>query len=187
MSTKKKNVGKKPMRLCVCCSAEKPKGEMLRILISGRNTEVDDHEIDMTGKKHGRGAYICKNSSCIEAAYEQGLISEEVKEESLKEAGRFKLQLISLAMKAGMLAAGEFSAEEAIKSGVASFVIIAEDASDNTKKKFEDKCNYRGIEYEIYGKKEEIGQLIGKSERSVVAIKGEQFGAQLKRRFGGNE
>ena len=187
MSTKKKNVGKKPMRICVCCEAKKPKGEMLRILISGRNTEVDDPTIDATGKQHGRGAYICKNKACIEAAYEQGLISEELKEQSLEEAGKFKLSLISLAMKAGKLGAGEFSAEEAIKKGEASFVIIAEDASYNTKKKFVDKCNYRNIQYEIFGKKEEIGALIGKSERSVVAIKDEQFGAQFKRRFGGNE
>ena len=181
MSTKKKNVGKKPMRLCVCCGAQKPKGEMLRILISGRNTEVDGSEIDTTGKKHGRGAYICKKSSCIEAAYDKGLISEEVKMQSLEETGRFKLSLISLAMKAGMLAAGEFQCEEAIKKGEVSFVIIAEDASDNTRKKFEDKCHFREIEYEIFGKKEEIGSLIGKSERSVVAIKGETFGAQFRR------
>ncbi len=187
MSTKKKNVGKKPMRICVCCGAKKPKGEMLRILVSGRNTEVNDSTIDETGKQHGRGAYICKNNNCIEEAYEQGLISEEVKEQSLIETGRFKLSLISLAMKAGSLAAGEFQCEEAIKKGEAYFVIIAEDASDNTRKKFEDKCNYRDIPYEIFGKKEEIGALIGKSERSVIAIKGETFGAQLIRRFGGNE
>ena len=43
------------------------------------------------------------------------------------------------------------------------------------------------IPYEIFGGKEEIGTLIGKAERSVIAIKDEQFGAQLIRRFGGNE
>ena len=187
MSTKKKNVGKKPMRICVCCGSAKPKGEMLRIVISGRKTEVDSPQVDETGKKHGRGAYICKNNECIEQAYEQSLIDDSVKEECLIQTRRFKTQLISLAMKAGQLAAGEYQCEEAIKNGEACFVIIAEDASDNTRKKFEDKCNYRDIPYEIFGGKEEIGALIGKAERSVIAIKDEQFGAQLIRRFGGNE
>ena len=66
MSTKKKNVGRKPMRKCVCCEVEKPKSDMTRIVISGRNTEIDSVVKDDSGKQHGRGAYICKNEMCID-------------------------------------------------------------------------------------------------------------------------
>ena len=46
------------------------------------------------------------------------------------------LSLIGLAMKAGQVVSGEFSVEKCIKSGKAKLVIIATDASENTKKKF---------------------------------------------------
>ena len=48
------------------------------------------------------------------------------------------LSLISLATKAGRCASGEFMTEGQTKSGRASLVVVAEDASDNTKKKFRD-------------------------------------------------
>ena len=46
------------------------------------------------------------------------------------------LSLVGLAMKAGKVVSGEFSTEKAVKEGKASLVIVAEDASDNTKKLF---------------------------------------------------
>ena len=50
------------------------------------------------------------------------------------------LSLISLATKAGRCASGEFMTESEVKSGRATLVVVAEDASDNTKKKFQDIC-----------------------------------------------
>ena len=47
------------------------------------------------------------------------------------------LSLISLATKAGKVASGEFCTEKEIKSGNASLVMVAGDASDNTKKRFQ--------------------------------------------------
>ena len=46
------------------------------------------------------------------------------------------LSLIGIAKKAGKIAAGEFQTENAVKAGKASLVIISEEASENTKKKF---------------------------------------------------
>ena len=97
------------------------------------------------------------------------------------------LSMISLAMKAGAVASGEMKAEQSVRAGRAKLVILAGDASDNTKKKFMDKCNYRGIRYEIFGNKDELGRLIGKNERSVVAITDDDFSTQFIKRFGGNE
>ena len=187
MSTKKKNIGRKPMRRCVCCEAEKPKSDMTRIVVSGRNTEIDSVVKDDSGKQHGRGAYICKNEICIEKAYQDGLIDDEVRALCLEEAEKYKLSLLPIAMKAGAVAAGEYQCEEAIKTGEAVFVIISQDASDNTRKKFKDKCTYYQIPYVIYGRKTELGQLIGKAERSVIAVKNQDFGTQFSIRFGGNE
>ena len=52
------------------------------------------------------------------------------------------LSLVSLATKAGKTASGEFCTEKEVKTGMAELVIVAEDASDNTKKKFKNMCNF---------------------------------------------
>lgn len=93
------------------------------------------------------------------------------------EAGSRKslLSLLSLMQRAGKLQSGEFQTEEAVKSGKAFCVIVAEDASDNTKKHFNDKCTFYKVPTVIFGTKEELGHAIGKEERSSVAIIDEGF------------
>ena len=78
--------------------------------------------------------------------------------------------MVGIAEKAGHVASGEFSTEKAIKSGKACLVILASDASGNTRKHFSDMCAYRDIPIAIYGKKEELGHAIGKEMRVSLAI-----------------
>lgn len=52
-----------PMRQCVGCGEMKAKKELLRVL----KTE-DGVLLDVTGKKNGRGAYICANTECLKKA-----------------------------------------------------------------------------------------------------------------------
>lgn len=80
------------------------------------------------------------------------------------------LQLLSLAQRAGKVASGEFKTEETVKSGQAYLVIIASDASDNTKKKFSNMCDFYQVPIMIYSDKEEIGHYIGKEFRASVAV-----------------
>lgn len=53
-----------PMRMCLGCQEMKPKKELIRIV---RNKE-NEISVDFTGKKPGRGAYICKSTTCFEKA-----------------------------------------------------------------------------------------------------------------------
>ena len=55
---------KVPQRMCVGCQEMKTKKELLRIV---RSPEGEIF-IDPTGKKAGRGAYVCKAMACMEAA-----------------------------------------------------------------------------------------------------------------------
>lgn len=55
---------KLPLRLCTGCGEMKTKKEMIRVL----KTPEDDIVIDTTGKKNGRGAYICCKLSCYQKA-----------------------------------------------------------------------------------------------------------------------
>ena len=51
---------KVPMRTCIACRACKPKKELIRIVKS-----EDGISLDRTGRKNGRGAYICDDANCI--------------------------------------------------------------------------------------------------------------------------
>ena len=73
------------------------------------------------------------------------------------------LSLLGLAARGRNLVSGEFSTEKAVKEGKAQLVIVSTDASDNTKKLFTDKCNYRDIPIYYYSEKEELGKAIGRS------------------------
>lgn len=55
---------KVPMRMCTGCGEMKPKKELVRIV---RNVS-GEISVDVTGKKPGRGAYICKDSQCLKKA-----------------------------------------------------------------------------------------------------------------------
>ncbi len=54
-------VKKIPMRQCLGCNEHKPKAELLRVVRSPEG----EISLDFTGKKSGRGAYICKNLACL--------------------------------------------------------------------------------------------------------------------------
>lgn len=78
--------------------------------------------------------------------------------------------MIGMATKAGKTLSGEFSTEKALKSGIAKVVIVAEDASDNTKKKFRNMCEYRKVPLYIYGDKTSLGQATGHDLRASLAV-----------------
>ena len=89
------------------------------------------------------------------------------------------LSLIGLASRARKVSSGEFSVEKALKSYNAFLVIIAEDASDNTKKKFSDMCSYYETPIIFYSSKDELGHSIGKEYRASLAILDENFAAGI--------
>ncbi len=81
------------------------------------------------------------------------------------------LSLAGLAARAGKIASGEFSTEKSVKQRQAYLVLVAGDASDNTKKHFSDLCGYRGIPYFEYADKERLGKSLGKEFRASLAVK----------------
>lgn len=53
-----------PLRMCLGCSEMKPKKELVRVVKSPQG----EISLDLTGKKPGRGAYICHSLACLKAA-----------------------------------------------------------------------------------------------------------------------
>jgi predicted RNA-binding protein YlxR (DUF448 family) len=56
-----------PVRMCIGCSEHKLKKELIRIV---KNNE-GEVSVDFSGKKPGRGAYICRDTVCFEKAYKE--------------------------------------------------------------------------------------------------------------------
>ena len=85
------------------------------------------------------------------------------------------LSMLGLAARAGKIASGEFQTETAVKSGTACLVMVAEDASNNTKKLFQDKCSFYKVPVYVLGSKEELGHAIGKEFRASLAVLDQGF------------
>lgn len=89
------------------------------------------------------------------------------------------LGLMGLGMRAGQVVSGEEGVLAAIKAEKTKLVIIAEDASDGTKKKFTDKSNYRDIPFRVAFQKETLGHAIGKKTRAVVGVTDPNFAKKI--------
>lgn len=87
---------------------------------------------------------------------------------------------IGLAQKAGRLKSGEGACENTIAKGGAQLVIISEDASENTIKKFSNKAKYYKVEYYVKGPRRDLSSAIGKANRPVVVITDRGLAEKIK-------
>ena len=85
------------------------------------------------------------------------------------------LSLLGLATRSRNLVSGEFMTERSVKDGTAKLVIVALDASDNTKKEFSDMCSYYKTPIAFIGTKQELGKSMGKEMRASLSITDQGF------------
>ena len=91
-----KTKNKIPLRQCTGCREMKSKKEMIRVL----KTPEDEIVLDTTGRKNGRGAYVCPSIECLDKAIrnhgiERSLktsVPEEVYEDLKKELSKIEKQ-----------------------------------------------------------------------------------------------
>ena len=91
---------KVPLRKCTGCGEMKPKRELIRVVKTAEKLDENGNvlvkseiRLDLTGKKSGRGAYVCQNAECFEKArkarrFERSLscrIPDEVYDEMLRQ------------------------------------------------------------------------------------------------------
>ena len=94
-----------------------------------------------------------------------------------------QLSLLGLAMKAGKVVSGEFAVEKYVKEGKAHLVLVAEDASKNTKKSAHDMCVFYEVPLYDIGTKEELGRTIGKEYRALIAVTDENFAKAMTKKL----
>ena len=67
-------IKKIPMRMCVSCKQMFAKKELIRIV----RTESGEVAVDLTGKRNGRGAYICSSLKCFEKCLKSNVLSRNL-------------------------------------------------------------------------------------------------------------
>lgn len=91
------------------------------------------------------------------------------------------LSMLGLATRSRNVVSGGFATEQAVKSGKAYLVIIAEDASDNTRKKYSNMCEFYEVPCVYYSTKEVLGHSMGKEERTTLAVTDEGFADSIQK------
>lgn len=91
------------------------------------------------------------------------------------------LSFIGLAARSRNMITGEELTVKGIQRGQIFFVIITEDASENTKKKVTDKCKFYNIPFVTKFNRYDLGHAVGKEARVVVGITDEGFSKKLEK------
>lgn len=93
------------------------------------------------------------------------------------------LSLLGLAQKAGKLASGDFAAEKAIVAGKAKLVLVAEDAAEETKKKYRALAEEYQVDCIVAANKIELGTAIGRDFRAVAVILDDGFKKGIQKKL----
>ena len=90
------------------------------------------------------------------------------------------INLLSMAQKAGRIVSGAFAVEQAVKKQQAVLVLLANDAAEESKKKFTTLADKFAIPYAYCLDRETLGRCLGKDFRAVAALLDDGFAKKLR-------
>lgn len=90
-------------------------------------------------------------------------------------------RMLGLAARMRAIAFGEGAAKDGIKSKKAKLVVVASDASDNTKKKFFNSCEFYEVDIIEHGDKLTLGKVTGREFAAVLGITNQDIASELKK------
>lgn len=93
--------------------------------------------------------------------------------------------MIGLCVKAGKAVFGSEMCEMRVRGGRLPLVIVAEDASENTKKRMQDKCSSFGVPLLFFGTVSSLAKATGKGRVSALGIGDKGFAAAILKIYGG--
>ncbi len=168
-----------PQRSCVACRTVADKNRLLRFVLDPHGQVVVDYRQQLPG----RGLYTCFSHQCLEQAVKrnsfrrvfgsaaQSVTFSDVKVQ-LQQMIVLRIKgLILMGRKAGQLIAGSNMVLDALKCPLPPVaVVMATDITDNMKQKISHSAKHRQIQCVQMFDKVSLGQMLGKEERSVIAI-----------------
>ena len=86
---------------------------------------------------------------------------------------------LGFAAKSRNMVFGNSKAEEAVASGKACFVLVAEDASESTRARIIKKCDEAGVRSAVYGTSDEISNVTGRPGTAVFCVTDKGFGEAI--------
>ena len=89
------------------------------------------------------------------------------------------LGMIGISAKAGEMVCGTDATLEDIERRKVCLVVVAENASDKTKKNIEFICKKKNVEYIEFGNIDEISKAIGKNNKAIIGIKSKGLAEQI--------
>ncbi|WP_461364631.1 L7Ae/L30e/S12e/Gadd45 family ribosomal protein [Candidatus Darwinibacter acetoxidans] len=92
----------------------------------------------------------------------------------VKSADKF-YNYLGLATRAGQVVSGEYAVEGAVRRGKVVLLIIAVDASENTRRKFSSLARNHNVKAIVAGEKDVLGQAMGKPSRAIVGLTDRSF------------
>lgn len=87
--------------------------------------------------------------------------------------------MIGLAKRASKIGSGDETCTKTITAGKALLILVAEDSSENTVKKFKDMSVHRNVPFYIFGNQEMLGKFCGKYKRAVVVVTDRNFADRI--------
>jgi len=170
---------KGPQRTCVACRQTKDKNQLVRYVVAPDGAVLVDYRQHLPG----RGAYTCFATQCVLDAVKKNCFkrcfkgrecsvdSAALMEQLIAAVSQKITSLIGMSRKSGQLISGSNMIIDTLrkKSSIA-VVIIADDISPGIGKKIEALAEREHISTAHLYNKQTIGQLLGKEERSVIAV-----------------
>lgn len=179
-------MGHSPERTCIGCRAVFSKHEVVRIVAGPGGPVIDYRE-----KLPGRASYVCVSRDCIEKACARGTLARSLKSSipapsaehlaaAIVSAARQKIAaLLSMAEKAGALAAGFSAVEDALQKDRVKLLLFAEDVSEGTRDKILHHGETSKKKQMTIFTKAEIGAMVGREFAGVCAIQDAGFADAL--------
>jgi predicted RNA-binding protein YlxR (DUF448 family) len=181
--------GHKPQRTCLGCRQVRDQQDLLRYVLSPAGEML----VDYRGRLPGRGAYTCLNLECLRTAVQRRQFQRVFKSPNLAiEVDRLTrellgaietkiVNLLGMAKKSGMtMSGGRLVLDALAVPGQLAVVMLADDVSAGIGDKLAGSAAARGIPCWRLLDKERLGRMLGKGERSVVALKSGALAESVK-------
>ena len=165
-----------PQRRCISCRGNGRKVALLRFVVVGGQLVFD-----LRQKLPGRGYYVCAQRACLKKAFDMGLrrVAKRDPRELAPDVDSFIAEILPALrrryeeyLRAGsqshQLLQGADSVEKAAAEGGLACYVLATDASDSTRQKYEMNAQRKGLPCLGLLDRESYGRLFGKSERVVL-------------------
>lgn len=166
-----------PERTCIVCRKKDTKDKLFRVVKRGTKYLYDKEQ-----KFQARGAYICKTHECVKRLSKHRKFNVEISElskmlDDLKNSSKDYLNVLRAMRTSEYLTFGMNMVLEGIEQ--THFIVIAEDISDKNDRKITTIAKEKNINYVHFGTREELGEIFGKSEVTVVGVKNKKVARGL--------